>query len=163
MGTVTTSIVVQFSQGASGQLSAEIDSRPEGHNSGKTSFAPGETAHFLVFKSDDVTIDQLIASYGAVSYLGEEDFDVEDEWLQFADTNEANLSKPYASGFSFQWYGTNLGTLTPVGNKVTCPTKGVGMAKVSYTARCRVYALPSPSQINGSSNFQILVLVKGHS
>ena len=39
--------------------------------------------------------------------------------------------------------------------------KGVGVAKVTYDALARVYALSSPSTLNGETDFSILALIKG--
>lgn len=168
MGTVTTSIVVQFSQGNSGILTAEIDARETGLNGGKTSFLPGDTANFLVFKSDDVTIDSVDCSLGPlrITPLGLGLYQVgdtgEEEWLSFANAVEADLSKPFHSDFVYEWYGNNLGTPAIKGNKVVVPTKGIGMLKVKYKAQYRAYALSSPSSVNGKTDFQVLVVVTGH-
>lgn len=160
--TVTTSIVVQFSQGASGgSLSAEIDSREDGLNLGKSNFLPGDSASFLVFRSPDVTLDLVSASAGTVSSIGSGLYEVE-EWLTFADSVEVTTGKRVHSDFSYQWFGKNLGAVTVSGDKVVCPTKGVGVLKVSYKAAYEAFTLASPAQINGKSEFQIAVLVKGH-
>lgn len=160
---VTTSLVVQFTQGQqSGQLSAEVDSREDGLNLGKTSFLPGDAANFLVFKSDDVVLDSLLASAGSISYVGAGFYVVEDEWVQFADTNEASVQKPITDSFVYQWYGNSLGTVEVKGGKLVSQIKGVGMLKVSYRSAYVAYRLGSPATINGESDFQILVMVKGH-
>jgi hypothetical protein len=162
---VTTSLVVQFSQSSadsSGQLSAELDGRENGLNSGKTSFLPGDPAFFLVFKSDDVVIDSVESSAGQVSLIGPGFFEVQDEWVQFADTNEASVGKPITDNLTYQWYGASLGTVEVKGGKLVCQTKGVGMLKVSYRSAYIAYRLGSPATINGDADFQILVLVKGH-
>lgn len=162
MASVSTSIVVQFSQGSSGgSLTAEVDSREDGLNLGKTSFSPGDTARFLVFSSSDVTIDSVVSSAGTITPLGEGMYLVE-EFLTFADTIEATTNKVPYSNFISQWYGTNLGSVTVKGNTVTATTKGVGVLKVSYKAKYNAYALASPSHINLKNEFQIVVVVKGH-
>lgn len=167
MAKVSTTIVVNFTSNNGGALSAELDSRAEGLNNGKTSFAPGETANFLVFASPDVTIDALLASFGTPIQISPSPingglFEVE-EWVTFAETAEASLQKPYTSGFTYEWFGNNLGTLTPNGSKVTkADAKGVGTAKIKYYAAYTAYAIQSPAQMNGKSEFQIIVLVKGH-
>lgn len=165
---VTTSIVVQFSQGgAGGSLSAEIDSREAGFNAGKSSFFPGETATFLVFKTPDVVLDEVSASSGSIGIPVSDPhaglFSVEDEWITFAGVSEASTAKLVHSGFTYQWFGNNLGAVTVVGGKVVAPLSGVGMLKVSYKAKYVPYSLASPSVLNGKSDFQIAVLVKGHS
>lgn len=168
MSTVTTSIVVQFSQGSSGILTAEIDARETGLNGGDTSFLPGDIARFLVFKSSDVVLDLVTSSIGvaAIASLGTGLYVVgdtgEEEWLTFADTAEADLPKPYTSGFEYEWYGNNLGVPSVQGTKVVLPQKGIGVLRVKYNSQYQAYALSSPAQMNGKTTFQILVYVKGH-
>ncbi len=41
--------------GASGHLSAEVDTRAAGLNGGRSSFSPGETVYILIYKSDNVS------------------------------------------------------------------------------------------------------------
>lgn len=166
MATVTTSIVVEFKKEGSSVLTAEIDSRPTGFNNGRTSFSPGDSAVFLLFKTDDVTVDSLISSYGVVEAVtpippATDLYEVE-EWLTFADTDTASLSKPYTIGLTYEWYGTNLGTLTPDGTSIRAATKGVGVAKVKYRSRFTAHSIASPLTMNGKSDFQILVFVAGH-
>lgn len=166
MATVTTSIVVEFKQVGNSLLTAEIDSRPSGMNNGRTSFSPGDSPVFLLFKSDDVTVDRIISSYGTVLSVippppGMDLYEVE-EWITFADTDEASLTKPYYTGLTYEWYGTNLGTLTPKGTSIRAATKGVGVAKVKYYSRFTAHSVPSPLTMNGKTDFQILVFVAGH-
>lgn len=159
---VSTSIVVQFSQNAAGgHLSAEIDSRDTGLNKGNTSFIPGDTAYFLLFKSPDVIIDALAVSAGSLVSAAGGLYDVE-EWVTFADVLEMTPSKPITSGFSFQWFGNNLGPITVVGGVMRCAIKGIGVAKVKYQSQYTGHGIASPSTLNGLSDFQIAALVKGH-
>ena len=50
---------------AQGQIKLEIDDRPEGLNKGDTSFAPGDTAYFFLFKDENVTLLTSIPSHRA--------------------------------------------------------------------------------------------------
>lgn len=161
---VTTSIVVQFSSSAglsSSTLSAELDSRPDGLNGGKTSFLPGDTAAFLVFKGPAVVIDTVTPSAGAVALIGEGLFEVE-EWLTFANAKEANTTKLVFSDFSYQWFGNSLGSVTVEGSVVTAASSGVGMLQVKYKAKYVAYRLTAPSLLAGKTTFQIVVVVSGH-
>lgn len=168
MATVTTSLVVQFSNGNNGILTAEIDAREAGLNGGDTSFSPGDIAYFLVFKSPDVVLDLITSSIGsaAITSMGVGNYIVgdtgEEEWLSFADAKEADLSKPYSSGFEYEWFGNNLGVPVVQGNKVVVPSKGVGMLRVKYNSQYTAFGLSSPSNINGETDFNILVFIKGH-
>ncbi|MEO1752006.1 hypothetical protein [Thiofaba sp. EF100] len=160
-------IRVQFGNpdgsGADGHLSAEIDTRPDGLNGGKSSFNPGETVYILVYKSDNVAITGTSCSAGSLSERGSTVVKVEDE-LMFEDDDTAQLSKPARSGLSQAvWYGRSLGGLSLQPDKVTvkASSKGVAVAKVTYDAQALVYALASPSTLNGETDFSILALIKG--
>ena len=82
----------------------------------------------------------------------------------FEDADTANLGKPARTGISQTvWYGRSLGNLSLQSDKVTvkASAKGVGVARVTYDALARVYALSSPSTLNGETDFSILALIKG--
>lgn len=160
-------IRVQFGNpdgsGASGHLSAEIDTRPQGLNGGRSSFSPGETVYLLVYKSDNVSITDTICSAGSLSSQGSAVVTVTEE-LMFEDSDTATLGKPARSGITQSvWYGRSLGGLTLQSDKVTvkASSKGVGVAKVTYDALALVYALSSPATLNGETDFSILALIKG--
>lgn len=149
--------------GASGHLSAAVDSRSTGLNGGKTAFQPGETVYILVYKSDNVSITETICSAGSLSAQGTATVTITDE-LMFEDSDTASLSVPARSSLATSvWYGRSLGSLTLQGDKVTvkAASKGVGVAKVSYEALAQVYALASPVSLNGEADFSILALIKG--
>ena len=149
--------------GASGHLSAEVDTRPSGLNGGRSSFSPGETVYILVYKTDNVSITDTICSAGSLSAQGTTMVTVSEE-LMFEDADTATLGKPARSSLSQSvWYGRSLGALTLQSDKVTvkASSKGVGVAKVSYDALALVYALSSPATLNGETDFSILALIKG--
>lgn len=162
MGTVTTSLVVEFASSRDGLLTAEIDDRPGGFNAGKTSFYPGDKAYFLVFKSPSVTIDVVASSAGIIVPWTPGTYAVTDEWVNFEDTDEASASRYIDSGFTYQWFGNNLGPITIRDGKMVAASKGIGVAKISYLTNYLSYYLQSPSNINGKTRFNILVMVKGH-
>jgi len=180
---VTANITVQFgsSEAASGDghLSAEVDSRPTGLNAtssgsagigtgtseAKTTFAPGETAYFLVYRSDNVTIDSVVSSAGSIVTATPGASVTKEDDLTFADTDTATLSIPASAVGTVTWYGRSLGSLTlqPDGMTVKASASGVGVCKVSYTAKnVSAYGLRSPTSAGGETDFSILVLVKGN-
>lgn len=165
---VTANITVSFGDqdaggGANGHLSAEIDSRPDGLNNGVTSFAPGDTAHFLVFKSANVTYDAPVASAGSISG-GASGISVEKEQdLQFADSDTASLSVPATGIVSTTWMGTSLGSLSLQDpTTVKASAKGVAVARVKYTCAADAFGLTSPATLGGLTDFSILVFILGH-
>lgn len=148
---------------AEGHLSAEIDTRPEGLNGGRSAFNPGETAYILVYKSDNVSITDTICSAGSLTAQGSTVVTVTEE-LMFEDADTATLGKPARTSLSAPvWYGRSLGGLTLQSDRVTvkASSKGVAVAKVSYEALAYVYALASPATLNGETDFSILALIKG--
>lgn len=162
MGTVTASLVVEFSGAADSFLTAEIDDRAEGLNGGKTSFYPGDKAYFLVFKGQTVVIDQILASAGGVTPVAEGYYEEVDEWVTFENTDEASAKRFVDSDFTYQWFGNNLGPITIRAGKLVAASKGVAVAKISYKSKFMSYYLQAPSQINGQTRFNILVMVIGH-
>lgn len=159
-------IRVQFGNpdgsGAEGHLSAEVDSRPDGMNGGRSSFSPGETVYLLVYKTDNVNITDTICSAGSLSSNGTANVTVTEE-VMFEDSDTATLPKPASGAVSSVWQGRSLGSLTLQSDKLTVKAgaKGVAVAKVTYIAQAQVYALSSPSSINGETDFSILALIKG--
>ena len=148
---------------AVGHLSAELDTRSNGLNGGRTSFNPGETAYILVYKSDNVSITETVCSAGSLTSQGTTVVSVTEE-LMFEDADSASLGKPARSGITQSvWYGRSLGGLTLQSDKVTvkAAAKGVAVAKVTYDALAQVYALSSPATLNGETDFSILALIKG--
>lgn len=160
-------IRVQFGSATGGEpqghLSAEIDSRPNGLNGGKTSFAPGESVYVLVYKTSNVSITETACSAGSFSSSGSATVTVEDE-ITFDGEDTASLSKPASSrSVSTEWMGRSLGSLSVQSDKMTVKagSKGVAVAKVSYSASALVYRLSSPSSINGTTDFSVVALIKG--
>lgn len=149
--------------GASGHLSAEVDTRPNGLNGGKSSFSPGETVYVLVYKTDNVTIAETLCSAGSLSAQGTTLVTLSDE-VMFEDAETATLRVPAHGAISNTvWYGRALGSLTVQSDRTTlrAAVKGVGVAKVTYQALAHIYTLSSPTSLNGETDFSILAIIKG--
>jgi len=163
---VNTSFQISFAAGgaagaAGGFLSAEIDDRAEGPNAGKTSFLPGEVAHFLVFKSTNVEYDPPIPSAGSVTSSGQVSVEREQD-LTFGDTDTATLQVPASSISSVTWLGNSLGNLVLTdAQTVKASAKGVAVARVKYMANADAHALQSPVSVAGLTDFSILVYILG--
>jgi hypothetical protein len=161
---ITTSIVVEFGSvdGAEGILSLEVDDRPGGLNGGNTSFIPGDTVYLLRYNTTNVGDLVQSVSGGSLAKDSTGSYVVTEEYLTFANEREANLAKPYGGGFSYKWLGTDLGVPTISDEmKVSVPTKGVGVMKVSYTTNYTAFRLSSPLTLNGETVFKILVYMAG--
>ena len=75
----------------------------------------------------------------------------------------ASVSKPILGLTSVEWYGNDLGNLVIAEDEKTliAGQKGVGVAKVNYTAKAHAYNLASPLLMNGETKFQIAIVVIG--
>lgn len=169
MAEVTTTLVVNFNGGGVGAqsvLTAEIDSRTNGFNGGKTSFGPGDSPVFLVFKTSDVTLTSVVPSTGVIQNVGAGLFAVEQD-LQFTDAQGVSLTKPiYGSFQSSKWLGANLGALTLVGQTravaANMPGTTPGIARVTYNAQYQAYRIANINYpLNGETEFPVVVLIKG--
>jgi len=163
--TVNATIRVAFGGGSAsitGHLSAEVDSRPEGLNQGKSSFLPGDTAWFLVHASRNVTVDTPIASAGSVLSARVGSVSRTDD-VFFENATTATLSVPADGIQKVTWFGTDLGSVSLGSDQltVTASRSGVAVARITYSTSPKAYGVKSPTQLNGSTDFSILVLVTG--
>ena len=164
MATVSTTLVVNFtptSDDAGLGLTAEIDSRPEGLNNGKTSFAPGDSVGFLVYPGPNVTITNVRATAGGIANVGAQAVSIQ-EALFLAQEKEARLRAP-VSGISGQWLGIDPG-VTPVvaGGVVKFVEEVFGMLYFDYTANAIGYILSGvPLELGGLTDFSVGILVEG--
>lgn len=107
---VTASLTVQFqgdSASASDGLVLEIDDREDGYNKGETSFRPGDTVYYLLYRAKDVDLDTHFVTAGGKSEVGSGSREV-DEVLTFTDSNEASLQYPATSKVHLEWIGKTL-------------------------------------------------------
>lgn len=168
MSTVTATLVVNFDDGRQGDafLQLEIDSREDGFNGGKTTFGPGEQPVYLQFKTTGITVLERLVSAGLIQPLNllvpDNELLVE-EFLIFPRERVQTLSKPIDSGFTFKWLGNDLGALIPLDElTVQAATNGIGVAKVSYTAKFEAFRLVNiPFPLNGENTFPVLVFHTG--
>ena len=160
---VNTSFQISFGagSGAGGHLSAEIDSRPEGLNQGRTSFVPGDAAWFLVYKSANVSYSAPVPSAGSVGGGAVIVVEKEDD-IAFADTDTASLPIPATSIVSVTWLGNALGALALSDPQtLKASSKGVAVARVRYRANANSHVLQSPPSVAGLTDFSILVFILG--
>lgn len=170
MPSISTSFVVQFSPestgGPSSILRAEIDAFDGGLNGGKTSFIPGDSPVFLVYKSSNVTIDSITVSLGSAASLGQVTTPEKiEEDISFIDSDTANTSYPVHSGFESKWIGNALGAANLVGDSlVRANAKGDAILKVKYYSRPNAYRITGiPNEYDGETTFSTLVVVRGTS
>jgi len=169
MAEVTTTLVVNFQVGGSGSgsvLTAEVDGRSDGFNGGKTTFGPGDSPVFLIFKTTNVTITSVTVSAGVVTPLGQGNFFVEQD-LQFSNQDNVSLTKPINGSFQTQkWLGNDLGALTLIGEtSVKAADAGgnnPGVNRVTYNSFYRAYRISNvPFPLNGETEFPVLAYIQG--
>lgn len=162
---VTASITVKFGAEAADDalLLAEVDDRPAaegGLNAGKSSFIPGDTAYYLVYKHK-ITSTTHTASAGSAAYNSSGTRQIT-ETVSFLKEQDASVRYPITSLDSFEWLGNDLGAITSTGgSNIRCAEQGVGVALVTYTTSFDAWGLSSPAEINGRSSFEIAVLIEG--
>lgn len=165
-GEVKTTLIVRFGEAASGSgsghLSAEVDGRADGLNNGKTSFAPGDAVHFLVYHSANVRITDVIASAGSI-FQGPSQNVKQTEFVTFENERTGNLNKPASGALKVTWYGRSLGGVSLGDDQVTLTASqpGVAVAKMEYTALARSYRLSSPLELNGEKEFEVAIIIIG--
>lgn len=154
--TLSAHVVVEFGDQSNVQAVVEVDSREDGYNQGRTSFSSGDDAYLLLFvpKGYDVVAD--MASVGTLSYVGLDSKAVED-YLTYANEDQATVQYPITTGFSAAWYGSapspsitvksddqtvalSARPYDPVSKKLN-PEYRIGVARVNYSSACRVYKI----------------------
>jgi hypothetical protein len=99
-----------------GVLKLEIDDREDGLNAGDTSFAPGDTVGFWMFKDSNVTVEYGPASTsGGVTSSGSASKTI-DEYITFSNSDSGSLGYPPSGSVSLEWQGR---CLKIVGTEVT--------------------------------------------
>ena len=161
--TITTSIVVNFGEDDQGILTAKVDDRPNGYNSGETSFAPGETVGFLVYSTSNVSVNTPIPSLGSVQQITGAQTESQDEFITFENTNKSSSSLPIRSGFTYEWIGTNLGAVTVSDQQtVIAANKGVAVLHITYNTQFVPWRLTNiPTTVAGESSFPVLIFISG--
>jgi len=169
---MSATIVVQFGTaptaqaGATGHLSAEIDTRPTaagGLNNGQTGFAPGSVVYLLVYRSARVRVASAATSAGSLSATGSSATVTFTEDVSFTNSKEASLSRPVASINSVTWLGSSLGTLEIQSDRVTvrAASSGVAVARVTCTAQAEVWRLITQASVGGQTSYPVQVVFQG--
>ncbi|MBF0213791.1 MAG: hypothetical protein HQM00_09550, partial [Magnetococcales bacterium] len=146
----------------SGFLSAEVDSRPDGLNHGRTSFFAGDTAHLLVHAGDDVALEDPLVSTGVI-LPGEWQMITVTQDLMFNRVATATLDKPAIGIDSVIWLGNDLGVITLESDRrtVSVPNAGVAIARVTYRSHARSWSLSAPSTVAGLNEYPVHVHLTG--
>ena len=123
-------------------LSVELDD----FLNNKDCFTYGERCFFRVYHSEGAIIS-ITSSAGSVSLIGKNFNRVLAETVNFANTNEASLSKFIDSIQSSTWYGRDLGFILKTGDtSIKSTTSGVGVLYVSYMTKYDIYSITLSTQ-----------------
>ncbi|MDK9690530.1 hypothetical protein [Azospira sp.] len=161
MSNVTVRVQFGASTSASDHLSAVVDDRAAGPNAGKTSFLPGDTAWFLVHRSEGIEL-KLDSSAGSI-VGGNEVTLVKTEDISFENSAAGSLPVPAKAITSVLWIGRSLGGIKLGGDglSLTADESGVAIARITYTCRAVSYGLVAPDRVAGLVDFDVLVLITG--
>lgn len=171
--TITQTLTVSFgADSGTDSLIAEIDSRSDGLNKGKTSFRPGDDVYILVYRSNNVTIQEVVSSKGGIALdlsAGVQIVELTDTVI-FANERESSVSKPVSGAFDVSWWGNDLGAMTLDNDQRTLslsqdpstPSDPVyaGVASVDYTSEADVYKLTN-TLIPNLSEYEIVIVIVG--
>lgn len=134
-------------------LKLEIDDREDGGNGGDTSFDPGESVAYLMFKDAKVSLVGHFVTAGGYSGGGPATKEVEEN-ISFSNSNSSSLGYPPSGAVSMQWLGRSF-TITGTsitanaalpevnGSQLTIPGgKSVaGVLKCTYQATGTLFTL----------------------
>lgn len=163
MSTVRADFQIDF--GVSGELahlSAEIDTRPDGLNQGRTQFRAGDTVYFLVYRSHNVGYYAPVPSAGTTAFIGSTVISKEDD-LAFPNVRTATLGVPATGIQSSLWFGNSLGALS-LADEMTlqAEAQGVAVARVVTAAPADVWMLASPPMLGGLTDYSLLIYIQGY-
>lgn len=148
------------------ELVLEVDDREDGYNNGNTSFKPGDSVYYWLFKGSKITkILEHFSTAGALSLISTDSKKVE-ETLTFTNSNETTLQYPPSSTvvleFLGRYYRIEKGNVTPGSvtliqdgqaittsqnvSGVTEAPKIAGIVRATYTTTGEIYLLSVEKQ-----------------
>ena len=153
-----------------GVLKLEIDDREDGLNAGDTSFQPGDTVGFWLFKDSNVNLITAtpISTSGGVTSAGSASKEI-DEYLTFSNTDSSSLGYPPSGSVTLEWVGRDYkiaGTTVTVTtvlpertrSQLAMPdkTQVAGVLRARYTTTGSLWRLRSvPTDITEALLFTI--------
>lgn len=152
-----------------GVLKLEIDDRETGLNGGDTSFEPGDTVGFWLFKDSNVTVvSGPNSTSGGITSAGSASKDI-DEYITFSNSDSASLGYPPSGAVTLNWEGrcykivdTTVTTHSALPDRTRSQLKmpsGVsvaGILRARYTTTGSLYLLQNvPTDITETLIFAI--------
>ncbi len=145
MTPVTASVTIGFNKddAASNTFSAEVDSRDDGLNLGKSQFNPGDSVGILLYKGNEITNVRSFCTSGSLSQGATVTVDVEED-ISFANEDSYNSKYPVNAGTaSIEWYGLSVSVTLPAGGKSLFSTaaKAIAVGKLTYKTQAQTWML----------------------
>lgn len=166
---ITTNLVIRFqttdsSAAENAVLSAELDTRDDGLNEGRSQFLYGDTPAYLIYRTDNVTYTQE-STAGSVQYIETGSIEVI-ETISFVGETEARLSKPPLGGVAFTLVAgrdVDVSTLTVVGTRVTNPVEALAVVKAQYMTRYEAYRLigVTDPMVPDLEDYEVIIYILG--
>lgn len=168
---VTATLTIGFGAASADQgadaLIAEVDSRDDGLNKGKSTFLPGEDVYILLYQGSGVTLQSVVASSGQIlaqPSLSPQIVELEEDVI-FANESQANVSKPIYQLASTKWLGNSLGNIVKSGESLlslATPPGAVyaGVNRINYKSQAKVYKLTN-TLIANLTDYSIVVVFIG--
>lgn len=157
-----------------GDASIELDSRPDGLNSGVTEFQGGDTIYFLLHLPLDAVVEDIITNEGTAVEWGRVDLDVIDVLVfNYPTELEQRLSRTPSSNVAMRWAGKGI-PVSPscYGGAVTLPKpilkttvktkRSIGVLICTYTESATVIKLETPETVDDSPVYSIHGVVAGY-
>lgn len=157
MAATTASFVIDFGGVENAFLQVALD---EIKNSGKTTFAKGDSVHFKVFTDVAYTIE---VTAGTISDgITNVPILVGSEILSFIKGEPASVSNKLVSIDSTYWYGNNLGAITAVSvssvQAANATEDTLGIASINYYTEYNEHTLVPP--VGMTDVYHIIVYLK---
>lgn len=153
--TVTFAIVQPDDIAGGGSIAVELD---DAANNSKSTFLPGDTAHFLVHTNPAdlaITVDTTI---GSATANGTKSTPVADQ-LVFIQSQEEALSKIPNGSVTTSWIGRSGGSPIISGTSVTLPAAVNGVLNCAYNTTAKAYKLSGVTIPTGLEEIQVLIVV----
>lgn len=143
---VRASLAISFSSNlGSDVLQVETDDRPDGGNSGRTAFYPGDTVYLLEYKSPAVRVEDRFATDGGlvVASVGSR---VMREFVTVSGDKTASTTKPIDSGLTvLRSWGRPYAITGYFGSSISLAAPTVAVLEVQYTAKYSLLRLSGSS------------------
>lgn len=158
MGQTSTSTTITFavvSDADGSSITVELDAAA---NNSKSTFLPGDTAHFLVHANPPGLAVSVDTTVGAVAANGTKVVAVEEQ-LQFVQSAEESLGKVPNGTVTTAWIGRAGGAPTISGTSVKLPGVTNGVLKCNYETTAKSYRLSGVTIPTGMDEIGVLIVV----